>query len=136
MDLTPLHLVGSRTLSGEIAIQHSKNAALPIIVASLLSREPVTLHGIPRLSDVDTILELAAHIGTQHAWTGPNSLTLHTPEILNTDAPYALVSKMRASFIILGAILARAGQATTRPGMSRSTPTALSLWKWPPNPFW
>ena len=63
MDLTPLHLVGGRELSGEIAIQHSKNAALPIIVASLLSREPVTLHGIPRLSDVDTILELMAHLG-------------------------------------------------------------------------
>lgn len=112
MDLTPLHLVGGRDLSGEIAIQHSKNAALPIIVASLLSREPVTLHGIPRLSDVETILELMAHLGTRHAWTGPNSLSLHTPEILSTHAPYVLVSKMRASFIVLGAILARAGEAT------------------------
>lgn len=112
MDLTPLHLVGGREISGEIAIQHSKNAALPIIVASLLSREPITLHGIPRLSDVDTILELMAHLGTEHAWTGPNSLSLHTPEILSTHAPYALVSKMRASFIVLGAILARAGEAT------------------------
>ncbi|WP_027461386.1 UDP-N-acetylglucosamine 1-carboxyvinyltransferase [Deinococcus murrayi] len=112
MDLTPLHLVGGREISGEIAIQHSKNAALPIIVASLLSREPITLHGIPRLSDVDTILELMAHLGTEHAWTGPNSLSLHTPEILSTHAPYALVAKMRASFIVLGAILARAGEAT------------------------
>ncbi|MBB5232685.1 UDP-N-acetylglucosamine 1-carboxyvinyltransferase [Deinococcus budaensis] len=112
MQLTPLHLQGGRDLSGEIAVQPSKNAALPIIVASLLSSEPVTLHGVPRLSDVYTILDLAQHIGTRHAWVGPNSLTLHTPEILNTDAPYALVSKMRASFIILGAILARAGQAT------------------------
>lgn len=112
MQLTPLHLTGGRELSGEIAVQPSKNAALPIIVASLLSSEPVTLHGVPRLSDVYTILDLAQHIGTQHAWVGPNSLTLHTPEILNTDAPYPLVSKMRASFIILGAILARAGEAT------------------------
>jgi UDP-N-acetylglucosamine 1-carboxyvinyltransferase len=112
MQLTPLHLQGGRELSGEIAIQPSKNAALPIIVASLLSSEPVTLHGVPRLSDVYTILDLAHHIGTRHAWVGPHSLTLHTPEILNTDAPYALVSRMRASFIILGAILARAGQAT------------------------
>lgn len=95
MQLTPLHIQGGRNLSGEIAIQPSKNAALPIIVASLLSSEPVTLHGVPRLSDVYTILELAHHIGTRHVWTGPNSLTLHTPEILNTDAPYALVSKMR-----------------------------------------
>jgi len=112
MQLTPLHLTGGRELSGEIAVQPSKNAALPIIVASLLSSEPVTLHGVARLSDVYTILDLAQHIGTRHAWTGPHSLTLHTPEILNTDAPYALVSRMRASFIILGAILARAGRAT------------------------
>lgn len=112
MQLTPLHVTGGRALGGEIAVQHSKNAALPIIVASLLSSEPVTLHGIPRLSDVYTILELMHHLGTRHAWVGPNSLTLHTPEILNTDAPYALVSKMRASFIVLGAILARAGTAT------------------------
>ncbi len=112
MQLTPLHIRGGRELSGEIAIQHSKNAALPIIVATLLSSEPITLHGIPRLSDVSTILELLNHIGTRHAWNGPNTLTLHTPKILNTDAPYALVSKMRASFIVLGAILARMGEAT------------------------
>ncbi|MEF2278854.1 UDP-N-acetylglucosamine 1-carboxyvinyltransferase [Deinococcus sp. YIM 134068] len=112
MQLTPLHIQGGRTLSGDVAIQPSKNAALPIIVASLLSSEPVTLHGVPRLSDVYTILDLAHHIGTRHVWVGPNSLILHTPEILNTDAPYRLVSKMRASFIILGAILARTGQAT------------------------
>ncbi|SEJ80327.1 UDP-N-acetylglucosamine 1-carboxyvinyltransferase [Deinococcus reticulitermitis] len=111
MQLTPLHVQGGRPLGGEIAIQHSKNAALPIIVASLLSREVITLHGIPRLSDVYTILELMHHLGTRHAWVGPNSLTLHTPEILSTHAPYALVSKMRASFIVLGAILARAGEA-------------------------
>ncbi|WP_216318827.1 UDP-N-acetylglucosamine 1-carboxyvinyltransferase [Deinococcus aestuarii] len=112
MHLTPLHIQGGRTLSGDVAIQPSKNAALPIIVASLLSSEPVTLHGIPRLSDVYTILDLAHHIGARHAWVGPHSLTLHTPEIVSTVAPYGLVSKMRASFIILGAILARAGEAT------------------------
>ena len=112
MLLTPLHVQGGHPLSGEITVQHSKNAALPIIVATLLSREKITLHGVPRLSDVDTILDLMHHLGTSHAWVGENTLELHTPEILNTDAPYALVSKMRASFIVLGAILARAGQAT------------------------
>jgi UDP-N-acetylglucosamine 1-carboxyvinyltransferase len=112
MQLTPLQIKGGRQIGGEITVQHSKNAALPVIVASLLSREPVTLHGIPRLSDVYTILDLLAHLGTVHRWVGDNSLELHTPEILNTDAPYALVSKMRASFIVMGAILARAGEAT------------------------
>ncbi|GHF53085.1 UDP-N-acetylglucosamine 1-carboxyvinyltransferase [Deinococcus metalli] len=112
MQLTPLHIKGGRPLAGTVAAQHSKNAALPVIVASLLSSEKITLHGIPRLSDVVTILDLMQHLGTQHAWVGENSLELHTPEIVNTDAPYALVSKMRASFIVLGAILARTGQAT------------------------
>ncbi|MFC6590589.1 UDP-N-acetylglucosamine 1-carboxyvinyltransferase [Deinococcus lacus] len=111
MHLTPLHIQGGRPLGGEIAVQPSKNAALPIIVASLLSSEPVTLHGVPRLSDVYTILELAQHVGAYHTWSGPNTLTIHTPEILNTDAPYALVSKMRASFIMMGALLGRAGEA-------------------------
>ena len=112
MQLTPLHIKGGRPLQGTVAAQHSKNAALPIIVASLLSREKVILHGIPQLSDVHTILDLMQHLGTQSVWVGENSLELYTPEILNTDAPYALVSKMRASFIVLGASLARAGQAT------------------------
>lgn len=111
MKLTPLYITGNRELKGEIAAQHSKNAALPIIVASLLSREPIILHGVPRLSDVTTLLELVKHIGTQYEWVGPNSLSLHTPEIINTDGPYSIVNQMRASFIVLGAILARAGEA-------------------------
>lgn len=111
MDTTPLHIRGGRPLSGEIQVQASKNAALPVIVGSLLSAEPITLHGIPRLSDVYTILELLSHLGTRHTWVGEHSIELHTPEIVHTDAPYELVSKMRASFIVLGAILARAGKA-------------------------
>jgi UDP-N-acetylglucosamine 1-carboxyvinyltransferase len=112
MHLKPLYIEGGFPLQGEINVKASKNAVLPIIVASLLSREPIVLHGVPHLSDVETILDIVQHIGTQHTWISPNTLTLHTPEILNTDAPYALVSKMRASFIVMGAILARAGQAT------------------------
>lgn len=112
LQLTPLQIVGGRTLQGEFAVQPSKNAALPIIVASLLTREPVRLHGIPRLSDIYTILDIVAHLGTRVAWEGPNTLVLHTPDILATETPYALVSKMRASFIVMGALLSRAGEAT------------------------
>ncbi len=111
LHLSPLHVTGSVPLSGELDIQPSKNAALPIIVASLLSAEPVTLHGIPRLSDIYTILEIVSHLGTRAAWVGPNSLVLHTPEIVSIETPYALVSKMRASFIVMGALLARTGEA-------------------------
>ena len=112
LQLTPLHIVGGRPLQGEFAVQPSKNAALPIIVASLLTREPVRLHGIPRLSDIYTILEIVSHLGTRHAWEGPNTLVLHTPEIVSSETPYSLVSKMRGSFIVMGALLSRAGEAT------------------------
>ncbi|AFZ66032.1 UDP-N-acetylglucosamine 1-carboxyvinyltransferase [Deinococcus peraridilitoris] len=108
---SPLHIIGGRPLTGELEIQPSKNAALPIIVASLLSKEPVTLHGIPRLSDIYTILEIVSHLGTRCAWIGPNSVVLHTPELTSIETPYALVSKMRASFIVMGALIARAGEA-------------------------
>ncbi|MBB6097224.1 UDP-N-acetylglucosamine 1-carboxyvinyltransferase [Deinobacterium chartae] len=111
LNATPLHIIGGVPLEGEYKVQPSKNAALPIIVASLLSAEPITLHGIPRLADIFTILEIVAGLGTRHAWVGPNSLTLHTPEFCSTEAPYSLVSKMRASFIVMGPLLARAGEA-------------------------
>lgn len=111
MQLSPLYITGGHELKGEIAAQHSKNAALPIIVASLLSREPIILHGVPRLSDVTTLLELLEHIGTKCEWVGPNSLSLYTPEIVNTDGPYSIVNRMRASFIVMGALLARSGEA-------------------------
>jgi len=138
LQLTPMQIVGGRTLKGEYAVQPSKNAALPIIVASLLSREPVRLHGIPRLSDIYTILDIVTHLGTRHTWEGPNTLTLHTPDILNTETPYSLVSKMRASFIVMGALLSRAAKrpsacpaaapSVTAPSTSTSRPSAPSAW--------
>jgi len=79
------------------------------MAASLLTAEPITLTEVPRLRDIDVLLELLGHLGTRHAWEG-RSLYLHTPEIVRTDAPYELVSKMRASFNVLGALAARAGE--------------------------
>lgn len=111
LHLGPLHIHGGARLYGELEVQPSKNAALPIIVASLLSTAPVTLHGIPRLSDIYTILDIVSHLGTRCAWVGPNSVVLHTPELTSIETPYALVSKMRASFIVMGALIARAGEA-------------------------
>lgn len=111
MPATPLVIQGGRPLCGELGVNGSKNAALPIVVASLLSAEPVVLHGIPRLSDIEVILEIVASLGARVEWLGHNSLSLHTPELTAIEAPYALVSKMRASILVLGAVLARAGEA-------------------------
>jgi len=112
MQLTPLRIVGGTPLLGSIRVQSSKNAALPIIVSSLLTSEPVILHGVPRLSDIFNLLEIMGSLGTRFTWLGEHTLRLHTPVLAGTEAPFELVSKMRASFSILGALLSRAGVAT------------------------
>ncbi len=110
MDKT-LVIRGGTPLWGELRIYPAKNSALKLMAASILTAEPVTLTEVPRLRDIDVLLELLGHIGTRHAWEG-RTLHLHTPEILSTQAPFELVSKMRASFNVLGALAARAGEGT------------------------
>ncbi len=111
MSNAPLIIRGGQAIHGSLEVNPSKNAALPILAASLLLSEPVTLHGVPRLSDVEVILEIVGSLGAKYQWVGPHSLTIHTPEITATEAPYSLVSKMRASFNVLGPLLSRAGEA-------------------------
>jgi UDP-N-acetylglucosamine 1-carboxyvinyltransferase len=106
-----LRVEGGLPLSGEIRVYPAKNAALPILAASLLTAEPITLVEVPKLRDVEVMLELLAHLGTHYRWEG-RTLHLHTPEIRNTEAPFELVGQMRASFIVWGALLARVGEAT------------------------
>lgn len=101
---------GGIPLRGELRVNPAKNSALKVMVASLLTPEPVTLTEVPRLRDVDVMLELLSHLGTRYAWEG-HTLHLHTPEIKNTEAPRDLVDKMRASFIVMGALLGRVGEA-------------------------
>jgi len=102
---------GGRQLRGEVLISGAKNAALPELCAALLSDRPVTLHNVPRLNDVTTMLKLLRNMGvaaerdddcTVRLDAGP----LHTPE-----APYELVKTMRASVLALGPLLARFGKA-------------------------
>ena len=94
-----LYVEGGTPLKGELRVYPAKNAALPILAASLLTPEPITLVEVPRLRDVEVMLELLAHLGTQYAWEG-RTLHLQTPEIKSTHAPYELVGQMRASFIV------------------------------------
>jgi UDP-N-acetylglucosamine 1-carboxyvinyltransferase len=102
---------GGVPLSGELRIFPAKNSALKLMAASLLTEEPVTLTEVPRLRDIEVMLDLLGHLGTRHAWEG-RTLHLHTPEIRSIRAPFELVSKMRASFNVLGALAARAGEGT------------------------
>src|SRR5947209_9326480 len=79
---------GRRPLNGRIRAAGNKNGALPIICATLLASEPVTLSNVPRIRDVDTMLELLADLGADVAWTGPNEVRIDTAAVASwTPAP-------------------------------------------------
>lgn len=105
-----LAIIGGRRLYGEITISGAKNSALKVMAASLLTDEPLTLTNVPRLADVDMLLRLLAQHGVETDFNG-SSLRLHASAIASTEAPYDLVRKMRASFNVLGPLLAREGKA-------------------------
>ena len=115
-----IRIRGGRPLEGEIEIFGAKNAALPLMAASLLTDETLTLSNIPHLTDITTLVHLLAQHGVEigmdgNARRGGNAgrvLSLRAREITNTTAPYELVSRMRASILVLGPLLARTGRAT------------------------
>src|SRR5450759_5805161 len=76
---------GGRPLSGTVQAAGNKNAALPILAASLLTSEPVTLRNVPRIRDVESMVELIAYAGADIEWTGPNEVRIEAGEITNTD---------------------------------------------------
>jgi len=114
-----IRLIGGNELRGEIPISGAKNAALPLMIASLLTRQPLVLENVPRLADVkqlESILEnhgvdIAAHGRKPGPDMAGQRMTLTAGEIVDTTAPYELVSTMRASFWVIGPLLARAHEA-------------------------
>ncbi len=107
-------ITGGARLEGEIPISGAKNSAIKLMAASLLSDEPLRLTNMPRLADTRFLGRLLQRLGTQVTETqngaGPETL-LHTPEIVSAFASYDLVRKMRASFNVLGPLIARTGHA-------------------------
>jgi UDP-N-acetylglucosamine 1-carboxyvinyltransferase len=101
---------GGVPLRGEVRVSAAKNAALPLLAASLLSEAPVVLENVPRLADVATITELLQRLGTEATRDGPLTV-VRTPRVISVEAPYELVSTMRASVLVLGPLVARAGRA-------------------------
>lgn len=106
-----LHISGGTPLSGEFTINTAKNSALVLMLSALLTREKVILEDIPRLSDVLIMVDMLRHFGAEVDWHGRN-LHIQAREITSCDAPYHLVSKMRASFVALGPLLARCRAAS------------------------
>ncbi|MGE5565502.1 MAG: UDP-N-acetylglucosamine 1-carboxyvinyltransferase [Parcubacteria group bacterium] len=107
-------ITGGARLEGEIPISGAKNSAIKLMAASLLTDEPLRLTNMPRLADTRFLGKLLQRLGTHVEEKGENGdaeTILHTPEILSGFAPYDLVRQMRASFNVLGPLLARTGQA-------------------------
>lgn len=105
-----LIIEGGARLSGEVAISGAKNAALPILCAALLTREPVTFTNVPRLNDIGTLLQLIGQMGVKVERDG-DTVTLDAAALDNPVAPYEMVKTMRASILVLGPLVARCGEA-------------------------
>ncbi|EGN74867.1 UDP-N-acetylglucosamine 1-carboxyvinyltransferase [Idiomarina sp. A28L] len=102
---------GGTRLEGEVRISGAKNAALPILLASILADSEVLIHNVPRLQDVETSLDLLGELGIPHQREGANSYLISPPKHHHHIAPYELVKTMRASILVLGPLLAKCGRA-------------------------
>ena len=106
---------GGRPLSGTVRAAGNKNGALPILAATVLASDPVTLTNVPRIRDVETMVELLADIGAEAAWTGPNEVRVDPGGVDKTELDVDLSREIRASFLLAGPLLARFGQASIPP---------------------
>ncbi|WP_324778949.1 UDP-N-acetylglucosamine 1-carboxyvinyltransferase [Thiobacillus sedimenti] len=109
MDSLLIH--GGNPLAGDVRISGAKNAALPILTASLLTAEPLKLGNVPHLKDISTMLALLGHMGVRVTLDDRNQVTLSGESIPHKEAPYEMVKTMRAAILVLGPTLARFGEA-------------------------
>jgi UDP-N-acetylglucosamine 1-carboxyvinyltransferase len=115
-----IRIVGGKPLAGTIPISGAKNAALPLLIASLLTDERLTLKNVPNLADVNLLARILRNHGVDHSVDGKRAgasqhigetYHLSARDIVDTTAPYEMVSRMRASFWVLGPLIARMGKA-------------------------
>jgi len=106
---------GARKLSGTMRVAGNKNGALPILCACLLADGPVVLSNVPRIRDVDTMLELLVDLGADATWTGANEVRVDATGASKSAPDQALCSKIRASFLLAGPLLARFGHVAMPP---------------------
>ena len=106
---------GRRPLSGRVKAAGNKNGALPILAACLLTREPVKLENVPRIADVDVMIELIRSLGVEIEWAGANDVHVHAAEITTVELDEELCRKIRTSILLAGPLLARCGRASVAP---------------------
>ena len=115
--MAPLQFIveGGHRLDGTIRPSGNKNAALPIVAAALLTEHPVTLENVPRIRDIETLVELVRVLGASAEWTGRNTLAIQAKRIAATALDPELCAKIRASILLAGPLLARCGEVTLPP---------------------
>lgn len=123
-----LLIKGGTPLNGELRISGAKNSAVCMLSASLLANEPVTFSNVPHLRDVTTMIELLGSLGVEVVVDEKMNIEIHANTIKNFRAPYELVKTMRASFLMLGPMLAHYGQAeVSLPGGCAIGPRPVDL---------
>ena len=106
---------GGHRLSGTVRPAGNKNAALPIVASALLTDQPVFLENVPRIRDVETLVDLVRSVGAAAEWTGRNSLRIEAREVRPADLDPVLCAKIRASILLAGPLLARCGEVILPP---------------------
>ncbi len=104
-------ITGGNPLSGSVTVSGAKNGALPLLIATLLSAEPVTIRNVPRLEDIGVLRSLLEQLGAEVELLSPNDYRIATPRLIATETSYSLVKALRASFWVLAPLLARGGAA-------------------------
>jgi UDP-N-acetylglucosamine 1-carboxyvinyltransferase len=106
---------GAQPLNGRVRAAGNKNGALPILAACLLTDEPVVLSNVPRIRDVETMLELLSDVGAEVDWHGPNELRVQAADVRKVELDEELCNRIRASILLAGPLLARCGRAVVPP---------------------
>jgi UDP-N-acetylglucosamine 1-carboxyvinyltransferase len=106
---------GGRPLNGTVRAAGNKNGALPILAACLLTDEPVQLSNVPRIRDVETMVELLADLGADVEWTSSNDVRVHAADLVKHELDEELCREIRASFLLAGPLLARLGRVVVPP---------------------
>ncbi|WP_299035316.1 UDP-N-acetylglucosamine 1-carboxyvinyltransferase [uncultured Anaerococcus sp.] len=101
-------------LKGEVNISGAKNSALPILAACVLGTEEIILDGVPELKDVEIMVEVLKHLGSEVKYLDKNTLSINSSSINTCETPYELMDKMRASFVVMGPLLSRFHAAYTK----------------------
>jgi UDP-N-acetylglucosamine 1-carboxyvinyltransferase len=113
--MASLKVVGGRTLSGRVAVEGNKNSALPLIAACMLTDQPCELANVPRIRDVEVLLDIIERLGARVEGRGTGTLLIQCPSVTSDRPDATLVGRLRGSVLLLGPLLARLGSARLAP---------------------